>query len=416
MSKEFKLFYISNIISVLGNSVSYIAVYWFSAQILNPFQLSLMIASVFLMRFLFSTFGGPIIDHYDGFKLLKISISLRVILLFTVYLAIFKEEYTITFLVLLVLCQTAIQIVASNASFKLVKIIVEDEMLLKANSYLNTLDRIGSLVGLLLGGIFIANFSIQNIIFFEAVAHVFALLLIINLKSNKESDEIDNNVKSFEYFKSLKIGFRYLSKDKALLKILIAAILANLIITPSNTLLAPFVERVLGRGAEWFSYIQIATVVGGILASLYYAKSSLMKNIKLEHMFYISIMLQGIFMIGLSYFENIVLSVLMFTLLGAALSLFGIPFATMLQQNTPENLLGRVRSSMVALSTLSSTFFYFLSGYMTKFVSVKLVFLSFSITGFIFVTLLTFIAFSKKKVTMREENLKGEVSQTKVGK
>lgn len=395
----FNFFFASNLISVVGNSISYVAVYWISAQILSPFELSLLIGSVFITRFLISTFGGPFIDNFNSSKILKFSLLLRIGLLLIVYLGLYFEKSTILFLIILLIVQTGIQVLSGNTAFKIIKLIVPEESLLKANSYLNTLERLGSLSGLVLGGVLIGSMEIENVIMLELIAHIVAFLLILNLKTNENNQDIV----SFEYFSSLKEGLLYLKRDKWLMNILFAAIVANLIITPTNTLLAPYVKSVLEAGSTTFSWVQFSTVVGGIITSLWYAKSKFLKKVPLKKMFYISVILQGVIMITLSLQSNLAFSLINFLLLGGALSLFGIPFTTMLQKNTPDRLLGRVKSSMVALSTLSSAVFYVLSGYLTTFFTIQTVFLLFSSIGTVVALLLIIKSLREEKIAIKAD-------------
>ncbi|ACB60854.1 hypothetical protein Exig_1384 [Exiguobacterium sibiricum 255-15] len=163
--------------------------------------------------------------------------------------------------------QTLLQVIGGNTAFKVVTRIVASEQLPVANAYLSTLDRVGTLAGLLAGGLLISGFSITVILGMEAVVHLIAWFLLFPLRSAP-----DKAVKpKLTYWNDLREGFTYLARDHRLIRILVFGILANWMITPVNALLAPFAKNVIWGGANTFSLLELALVIGGIGMSLLYA-------------------------------------------------------------------------------------------------------------------------------------------------
>nr|WP_251135734.1 MFS transporter [Exiguobacterium sp. s133] len=375
--KVFRYFYLSDLLAVVGASISYIAIYWTSAERLTAFQLALLIGAVFLTRFVVATFSGPLIDRVDPVRLLKGTVAVRTGLLVLTAIGLQLFSGSTGLLIALLIAQTVLQTIGGNTAFKVVVRLVEADRLPVANAYLSTLDRIGTLSGLLIGGVLIASFSIETILLMEAVLHGAAWLLLLSIKPAAPGGEGKQN----RYIDALTEGLTYLKQDRQLMQILGFAVIANWMITPANTLLAPFAKDVVAGGAKTFSVLELALVIGGILMSLLYARFA--KQVAHSRLFRLSVLLQGLFIIILSWTDTVSLAFTALFLLGAALSLFGIPFSTLLQQTTPDLLLGRVRSAMVAVSTLCSAVCYVLSGYMTTFLSIEHVFLFFGGSGLV---------------------------------
>ena len=377
MPRLFRYFYGSDLIAVVGASISYIAIYWTCAQLLSPSALSLLIGAVFLIRFVSSSLVGPWIDRVEPVRLLKGTVLVRFLLLGAVWFILTQTEATLLPLLGLLAVQTFLQVIGGNTAFKVVTRIVEAEQLPVANAYLSTLDRMGTLAGLLAGGLLIAEFSIEMILGMEAILHVIAWFLLFPLPSTA-ADENKTTAKT-TYWSDLQQGFSYLRQDARLMRLLLFGFVANWMITPLNALLAPFAKDILKGGANTFSLLELALVIGGIVMSLLYVRFA--DRLDLTQMFQLSTVLQGVFMLAIGLTTTLPLAFSGMLLLGMALSLFGIPFSTLLQQTTPDGLLGRIRSAMVAASTLCSAICFGLSAYLTTVFAIDTVFVLFSGTG-----------------------------------
>ncbi|MGX8237396.1 MFS transporter [Exiguobacterium undae] len=377
MPHLFRYFYMSDLIAIVGASISYIAIYWTCAQLLSPSALSLLIGAVFLIRFVSSSLVGPWIDRVEPVRLLKGTVLVRFLLLGAVWFILTQTEATLLPLLGLLAVQTFLQVIGGNTAFKVVTRIVEAEQLPVANAYLSTLDRMGTLAGLLAGGLLIAEFSIEMILGMEAILHIIAWLLLFPLPSTA-TDENKTTAKT-TYWSDLQQGFSYLRQDTRLMRLLLFGFVANWMITPLNALLAPFAKDILKGGANTFSLLELALVIGGIVMSLLYARFA--DRLDLTQMFQLSTVLQGVFMLAIGLTTTLPLAFSGMLLLGMALSLFGIPFSTLLQQTTPDGLLGRIRSAMVAASTLCSAICFGLSAYLTTVFAIDTVFVLFSGTG-----------------------------------
>ncbi len=382
MNRLFRYFYVSDLIAVVGASISYIAIYWTCAQLLSPAAVSLVIGAVFVIRFISSSLVGPWIDRIEPVRLLKATVLIRFFLLIAVWFILTQTDTLLVPLFCLLAFQTLLQVIGGNTAFKVVTRIVASEQLPVANAYLSTLDRVGTLAGLLAGGVLISGFSITVILGMEAVVHLIAWFLLFPLPSGKEAADKPD----MTYWTDLREGFTYLTRDSRLIRILVFGILANWMITPVNALLAPFAKDVIEGGANTFSMLELALVIGGIGMSLVYAR--LANRLDLMQMFYLSMVLQGGFTLLIGLTTTLPFAFSGMFLLGMALSLFGIPFSTLLQQTTPDALLGRIRSTMVAVSTFSSALFFGLSAYLTTMFAIDTVFLFFSGSGLLILLIL----------------------------
>lgn len=376
MSRAFRFMYVSDLLSTVGTSFVYIAIYWLSAEQISASGVALLATGVFLIRFLVSTFVGPWIDRFVSASLYQTSLLIRLLALGITLAGIGLTDVVLPWLLCLLVVQTILQIVGGNAVFTWVVDLVEDDQLPQANAYLATIERIGTLSGFLLGGMMIAHFSIASILWLDLGLHLSAWLLVRHM-----TGQVAEGARVGSYREALLEGIHYVARDGRLKWILGCAILANWMITPMNTLLAPYAKNVLSGNAQTFSALELATVIGGIAMSLLYGKWVV--SIRQDKLFRIAVVLQGLAIAIVAYMSSVPLAIGGFVLLGMALTLFGIPFSTLLQRSTPAHLLGRVRTAMVAASTACSALCYGLSSYLTSLFSISFVFLLFSLSGLV---------------------------------
>lgn len=376
MSRAFRFMYVSDLLSTVGTSFVYIAIYWLSAEQISASGVALLATGVFLIRFLVSTFVGPWIDRFVSASLYQTSLLIRLLALGITLVGIGLTDVVLPWLLGLLVVQTILQIVGGNAVFTWVVDLVEDDQLPQANAYLATIERIGTLSGFLLGGMMVAHFSIASILWLDLGLHLVAWLLVRHM-----TGQVAEGARVGSYREALLEGIHYVARDGRLKWILGCAILANWMITPMNTLLAPYAKNVLSGNAQTFSALELATVIGGITMSLLYGKWVV--SIRQDKLFRIAVVLQGLAIAIVAYMSSVPLAIGGFVLLGMALTLFGIPFATLLQRSTPAHLLGRVRTAMVAASTACSALCYGLSSYLTSLFSISFVFLLFSLSGLV---------------------------------
>jgi len=376
MSRAFRFMYVSDLLSTVGTSFVYIAIYWLNAEQISASGVALLATGVFLIRFLVSTFVGPWIDRFVSASLYQTSLLIRLLALGIALAGIGLTNIVLPWLLGLLVVQTILQIIGGNAVFTWVVDLVEDDQLPQANAYLATIERIGTLSGFLLGGMMVAHFSIASILWLDLGLHLVAWLLVRHM-----TGQVAEGARVGSYREALLEGVHYVARDGRLKWILGCAILANWMITPMNTLLAPYAKNVLSGNAQTFSALELATVIGGITMSLLYGKWVV--SIRQDKLFRSAVVLQGLAIAIVAYMSSVPLAIGGFVLLGMALTLFGIPFTTLLQRSTPAHLLGRVRTAMVAASTACSALCYGLSSYLTSLFSISFVFLLFSLSGLV---------------------------------
>lgn len=381
INKNYTLLFLASCVSTLGASMTYIALYWYYFEQTTVTSLTLLTTATFLAGFVFNLFLTPICDKYDPKLLMRTTMLIRCILLLSVGLAMYFFDISIYYMVTMMILLVALESIYDPSSIKIITRIVKEDEYVTANSWLSILDRMGFLIGMLLGGIIIAFIDMEMILLIEAVSFFIGFMLLSFLQetykvNEEETEESDN------YFILWKNGITYIFRTRWLLWIAVIAIAANLAITPTVTLLIPYTSEVLQGQSFHYSVLEVSSILGGILMAYLIGK---FKMQKLFHWFIIAALLQSMCIISLSFNHSIGIAMVTLFLLGTFISLFNVPFTTILQKYVPNSYLGRVRGGMIALSTGLSSVGYAFSGVISEKIGIVEAILCYGLLGMVII-------------------------------
>lgn len=363
INKNFTYLFITTIISIMGSSLSYIAIYWSFANDTSITSITLLTTLAFVSRFLFFMFLSPIVDRYESIKLMRITMLSRCILLITFGALMLFLKISIFYLMIMVVIQTALDCIYSPSSVKIIVQIVDKGDQTRANALINLVDRTGILIGMIIGGGVIAIFKLDVILIIEGIGFFIGACMLSLISLPKKEMKSSNNKKS--YINEWKEGIHFIVNHKWMLAVLGLAIASNIAITPTVTLLAPYSLKVLHVSSTMYSYLQAANILGSMVTAILLSKWKF-KKMNLSLSFSIACLLQAIFMMCFGISTSFQLSLVFLFLIGLSVALFNIPFTTILQHYVPQGILGRVRSTLVAISTGFSSIMYMLSGVMSS--------------------------------------------------
>ncbi|UXR70053.1 MFS transporter [Staphylococcus sp. IVB6246] len=381
INKNYTLLFLASCVSTLGASMTYIALYWYYFEQTTVTSLTLLTTATFLAGFVFNLFLTPICDKYDPKLLMRTTMLIRCIILLFVGLAMYFFDISIYYMVAMMILLVALESVYDPSSIKIITRIVKEDDYVTANSWISILDRMGFLIGMLLGGIIITLIDIEMILFIEAISFFVGFILLYFVQetykvNEQETDESDN------YFVLWKNGITYIFQTKWLLWIAVIAIAANLAITPAVTLLIPYTSEILYGQSIHYSILEVSSILGGMMMAYVIGK---FKMQKLFRWFVIAPLLQSMCIICLSFNRTIGIAIVLLFLLGMFISLFNVPFTTILQKYVPNSYLGRVRGGMIALSTSLSSVCYAFSGIISDKVGIVQAILIYGMLGLIII-------------------------------
>lgn len=373
MNYKHIFFLISYASIILGNSSTFVAVYWSIGQSGSASFLATTVAFVFLIRFIVSSLLSKYIDKYNHIYIYIYIFILRIlIILITVFLIYSFNQYIVQFLFILTLLLNSLDVVSNTIMPKFIKGF-GDKVLVKMNSYISIIEKSFYVFGMLLGAVLITLFNVQIILLIEGALYLLSLLLINFIKNYLNILNANALVKSDSDL--------YREKSNLITHIVVIAVSANIMITPYTTLIIPFIKNVFGNKPLLFSTTELSIMIGSILVGIFISYINSDNDRSYNKIFIVSALLQGFVILALNFNSQILIYHFLLIILGLCITSFNIPLSILLQKNIDMNKLGGAKAKIVSISTVFSSLSYFLSALLIKYVSINIVFIIFPVIG-----------------------------------
>lgn len=275
------------------------------------------------------------------------------------------------------------------ASKAIIPKIVEKHLILKSNSWMESINQTIEVAIWSIGAILVSLVNIYLPFLITFILYTFSFFILFKLNLYEDKVNVFQETQSKKEI--LFIGWNEIARRKDL-KLLITV---SLLITVADIIwLASFmyiyVEEVLGRGIEWWGYIN-SLLTGGILIAsvIAYIKEYLLKvNFKLVLILTTLIMAVSTIVLSLNSLASIAL--ICSFLYGVSSQLKGLLEVTYIQSNIDEDKLPYVYASQDVLNLLAFSIFTILLSIMIDFINVKVVFLIMGLLIFLSLFLILF--------------------------
>jgi MFS family permease len=252
---------------------------------------------------------------------------------------------TLERLYVLVFLNSIVSTIFGPALSSAVPLIVERSQLTSANALIQSTTNIGVLLGPALSGLGIALMGAQNVLFFDAATFFISALCIIPISVRDNRVVKGLQALSTPVVKDLAVGFRFVFiQHRIVFALMVTAVLYNLAISSFVFLLPVVAKEVLQVGPLELGWIWSALGIGMLVASLWLAwvpqgdfRNRIGRIAK-------SLAVGGLAVCSLGLIQTplLVNTMLLIIIIGGTTSLYYPVVSAMLQEFTPEHLLGRV--------------------------------------------------------------------------
>jgi hypothetical protein len=364
MKKEIRninLFTSGKAVSILGSSIYSFAISLYVLKITGSalnFATTLMLSVVPMV--IISPIAGVIADKVPK-KWLVVGMDLANGLLFTL-LYLYSINVTLSLpiiyasTVLLNVFTTFFGIGMEAAKPSL----VTSEKLIKLNSLSKLIDSSAAILGPVVGGIVFALVDIRLFILFNAFSFVFSAITEWFIDYNFNSDDAEEtdvaDVKTKGFTNDLKEGWQFFSRNKSILELFFIFVSLNFLLGFSVNVPAPYIiNQMLKMPSSSFGIINGMFPVGLILGTL--TVEMVMKKVEFRKLLismnaFIAMLaaLIGLpILLNMSQFSNLLYYSIINILMGVAIAYVDVPIMTILQNEVPKKLLGRVLSLIMSL-------------------------------------------------------------------
>lgn len=314
-SKNFKLFFYGQSVSVIGTWMQKTAISWMVYSITGSvFLLGLatflsMIPSLFL-----APLAGSIIGRYDRHKAMLLLQSMAMTQAGALAILIYFKIYNINFILALSLIQGIINAFDMTCrQTMMIDIVDNKEDLPNAVALNSTLNNFARIAGPALAGIILHNYGEDICFIGNFLSYIPVLISLLMMK-------IMPHIKAVDKFKMLEDfieGFDYVKKEAEMAKMLLMLMCSSLFVISFNTLMPVFAKDIFSGNAQTFSWFESAAGIGSILSAIYLA--NLKKSDHMSKIMVAASLLLGFSIIILAYSNSLTVALICMALSGVGM-------------------------------------------------------------------------------------------------
>lgn len=314
-SKNFKLFFYGQSVSVIGTWLQKTAVSWMVYSITGSvFLLGLttflsMIPSLFL-----APLAGSIIGRYDRHKAMILLQSLAMFQAGALALLLYLKIYNINFILALSLFQGIINSFDMTCrQTMMIDIVDNKEDLPNAVALNSTLNNFARIAGPALAGIILHNYGEDICFIGNFLSYIPVLISLLMMK-------ITPHIKAEDKFKMLDDfleGLDYVKKETEMARMLLMLMCSSLFVISFNTLMPVFAKDIFSGNAQTFSWFESAAGIGSIISAIYLA--NLKKSDNMSKIMLAASLLLGFSIIILAYSNSLTIALICMALSGVGM-------------------------------------------------------------------------------------------------
>lgn len=291
----------------------------------------------------------------------KVALSLPAIFISTVVLTIFTTFFSVG-------VEVAKPALVSKAK------------LMQLNALSKLIDSSAAILGPVIGGLVFAFININAFILFNAFSFIFSALteLFIDYHFNQGSEEMTlAPSKSNSFIVDLKEGWRFFTNNKFILELFFVFVSLNFLLGFSVNVPAPYIiNQLLKMPTSSFGIINGMFPVGLILGTLTVEK--VIQKVDFRKLLitmnaFIAVLASFIglpLLLGMNSLSNLIYYSLINVLMGIAIAYVDVPIMTILQNEVPKELLGRVMSLIMSLVKIILPMALIASGYLLNLIPI----------------------------------------------
>lgn len=339
-SRNYKLFFVGQGISLIGTWMQQIALSWLVYRLTDSvFLLGAVTFSSQIPSFILGPFAGVLADKFNRHKVLLVTQFLSMLQASTLAALVLTDTIQIWHVLTLSAVLGTINgfDIATRQAF-VVELIERREDMSNAIALNSSLFNMARLIGPTVAGLLIAAVGEGMCILINAVSYlaVLASLLLMRLKP---FERVQQQRKVWE---SLKDGFQYAFGFPPIRALIVIVALLSLFGMPFTVLLPVFARDILHGGANTLGYLMGASGLGALSGALFLAQRASVEG--LGKVIIYTMLLFGCALIAFSFSEVLLLSLLLMLFSGFGMIVTMASCNTLLQTIVDDDKRGRVMS------------------------------------------------------------------------
>lgn len=359
--KNFNLMIIGQIISLFGANILKFVLSLYILDLTGSADVFATVLSISILpSILFLPIGGVIADRFNRRNLMVIfdfSSSLIILALIIIFL------YSQISVLLICIVMTLLSIISSmyqptvQASIPL---LLGEKELMKGNGIVSGVNALTVIISPILGGLLYSFAGFKIILIISCISFFLSAIMEIFIKIPFIKKPFDGKIISLVFI-DLKEGLNYILKEnRFILKIMILAALLNMFLSAFIMVAIPYIIKItLSCSNQVFGFVQGAISFSAILGAISMGFAS--KKIKIENIYILLLGCGVLFipiaisispiLINLNFIFSLSIIIFSASLIMMLCSILSIFLLSVIQKQTPNEIMGKVMSILFAAST-----------------------------------------------------------------
>lgn len=351
-NRNFRMLWASQAVSQIGDGLTKVALLWFVYQLTGS---ALKMTIIGLLQTIPPLVLGPIVGVYlDRLPKKIVMVTLDVIragLIALIPALYVLDALTLEVLFVLVFLTAIFSTAFGPALAASLPLLVKPSELMSANSLLQSTTNMGILVGPAICGVLIAWLGTQNVLYVDAATFLLSALCLLPIKGQllAATHRLTNGVSKIS--EDLVVGMRFVFREKPVLRgLLFTTVFYTLGASAFIYVLPLFVNEHIEADPVWLGWLWSSMGVGMLFTSLGLSCIKTLDRNGRVFLMALSMVAGGSALQFLAQAHSIVWGFVLVTIIGASTAAFTPIAWSIIQETTPNHLMGRVFTLINAAS------------------------------------------------------------------
>jgi MFS family permease len=339
-SKNYRLYFFGQSISLIGTWMQRTAVYWLIYTITqSSFMLGVAVFAAQFPSFVLSIIGGVVSDRYERYRVLLLTQIASLLQAVLITVIVFTDSYTVTHILLLSVLLGAINAFDVPARQAMIYDMVSNkEHLPNAIALNSSMVHAARLIGPAISGIVLEKFGASTCFLINAFSFmaVIGSLLMMQLPSYKKQAYVNDAITD------LRNGYKYLKETPFIRNVMLMLACVSLLSLPYVTLLPIYAGDIFKGNASVFGYLNSCVGIGALGGALFLA--SLKTGSNLKKILFVNTIVFALGLMLFSYSTSLPLSLIFIAITGFGMMSQTTISNTLIQTHVAPAMRGRVIS------------------------------------------------------------------------
>ncbi|NFO34126.1 MFS transporter [Clostridium botulinum] len=346
-NKNFRNFFVSDIISGFGVGLIMIAENWYVFTQTNSTKyVGFLLAFTVIASFIVSPIAGICSDIFNRKNVISITYVVRISFLLVIALVFLMHGFDIRLMYLLSIVNGIGWTFYMSTSRSFIQELLPKNLLIKGNSLLEICLQSGMLFSGAIFGIFFKYFGFVNILFINIIVFLISNFIVSRIQYNSIISTIDNE----KFFKSFIAGLSYLRKRKVIFVFGIITIIPLAVTMIYNVVLPAYVNEISKNSSIVFGISDMFYGIGGLVSG--FGVALIIKKIRSNQIIFLFFIIAISDLLSLYLNTNVFVLYFCSLLFGVSNSTLKIVMNTVLMENVDKQFMGRATAVWTAISLL----------------------------------------------------------------